>query len=366
MRPDVIVVGSGLTGAVVARVLTDNGYDVLVIEKRHHVGGNVHDYRHESGARIHTYGPHYFRTSSLKIWDFVSRFAKFYKYEAEVLSDVGDGSLAVWPPNADVLERFGLTDWIPNSRRRPENFEEACLDGMPAVLYELFVKEYNEKQWGRKASDLLPKLFKRFDVRAGSERRLTPNATWQGIPVVGYCNLMTEMLRGIRVECGVDYLDNVDKFLAKMCIVYTGPIDHFFGCDLGRLEYRGQLRKHTWMPKTDKHQEVGQVNNPLHAGGEHIRTIEWKHIMNYECRTSVIGTVTTTETPFAPTESSDFEYPVPDNANADLYARYRRRANTLGRVIIAGRLGEYKYLDMDQAIGRAMKTAETLISHCEG
>jgi UDP-galactopyranose mutase len=141
-KVDYLIVGSGLTGAVIARSLVDAGKDVLVVDRRNHMGGNVHDSVHESGVRIHTYGPHYFRTSSKKIWDFATRFAKFYKYEAALLSDV-DNELVQWPIAGSYITRKVGIDWAPEFKGKPSNLEEAALGLMPRLIYEKFIKEYN-------------------------------------------------------------------------------------------------------------------------------------------------------------------------------------------------------------------------------
>jgi UDP-galactopyranose mutase len=357
---DYLIVGSGLTGAVLARSLTDAGRDVLVVDRRPHPGGNVHDHAHESGVRIHTYGPHYFRTSSDRVWEFATRFAPFYKYEAALLSKV-DGELAQWPLAASYIRRVIGADWSPEFTGIPVNFEEAALSIMPRAVYEKFVKEYNEKQWGVPARTLSARLCGRFDVRHDDEPRLKPDAKYQGIPEPGYAEWTRRMLDGIPVVLDFDYLHQRDDVRPRKGLVFTGPIDEFFGFDLGRLKYRGQLRSHHYLPDADFAQPCAQVNNPLHAGGPHIRTLEWKHMMNPREVGHVRGTVLTTETPFTPERPTDYEYPFPDDANSELYRAYRRRADLLTGVLICGRLGEYRYYDMDQAMARALALADRML-----
>src|SRR5580698_10522524 len=167
---DYLVIGSGLTGAVIARLLADAGREVLVLERRAHLGGNVHDHTHPSGIRIHTYGPHYFRTSSERIWEFATRFTPFYPYEAALLSRV-DGELAQWPIAGGYIERRVGPNWKPDFQGIPANFEEAALAIMPRLIYEKFVKEYNEKQWGVSSRTLSVRLCGRFDIRNDDESR---------------------------------------------------------------------------------------------------------------------------------------------------------------------------------------------------
>jgi len=360
MQADYLIVGSGLTGAVIARVLADHGRDVLVVDRRPHAGGNVHDHVHPSGIRVHTYGPHYFRTSSERIWDFATRFASFYSYEAEIRSAI-DGELAQWPVAGSYIRRTLGEHWTADFTGQPSNFEEAALAIMPRLIYEQFVKEYNAKQWGVPCKELQASLCGRFDVRHDDEPRLTPKALHQGIPELGYASWMQAMLQGIPVILQYDFLRRRGDIHAKKHLVFTGPIDEFFGYELGKLAYRGQKRCHRYHADVGFLQPVGQVNNPLHRGGPHIRTLEWKHMMQPSFRERIAGTVLTTETPFSPDNPSDYEYPFPDQRNALLYEQYRQRAASLENVTIAGRLGEYRYYDMDQAIGRAMVIANRLL-----
>lgn len=318
------------------------------------MGGNVHDHNHPSGIPIHTYGPHYFRTSSDRVWDFATRFASFHKYEAALLSDV-DGELTQWPITGSYIRRKIGEHWKPEFKGNPQNFEEAALAIMPRMVYDRFVKEYNEKQWGVPAHTLSVGLCGRFDIRHDDEPRLKPNAKYQGIPEPGYAEWTRRILDGIPVLLNFDYLKRRDDVQARKLLVFTGPIDEFFGFDEGKLAYRGQRRIHTYLPDIAGFaQPCGQVNNPNHAGGPHIRTLEWKHMMPPDLAARIQGTVLTTETPFTPGNPAFFEYPFPDEANGRLYQAYRKRADRLDRVLICGRLGEYRYYDMDQAIARAI------------
>ncbi len=362
MQVDYLIVGSGLTGAVIARTLADAGREVLVVDRRHHMGGNVHDHAHESGIRIHTYGPHYFRTASSRIWDYATRFADFYRYEPCLLTDVGLEQLAPWPIAGSWIQKYVGANWKPEFTGTPSNFEEAALSIMPRLVYEKFIKEYNEKQWGVPSHTLSAKLCGRFDVRHDDEPRLKPNCKYQGIPVPGYAEWTRRMLQGIPVLLNYDYFQRRFDITARKWLVFTGPIDEFFDFEVGKLTYRGQKRQHTYHADVPGYiQPCGQVNTPLHAGGPHVRTLEWKHMMDPAFGPKIRGTVLTTETPFTPTEPAEYEYPFPDDANAQRYAEYRRRADALDNTLIAGRLGEYRYYDMDQAIARAMALADRVL-----
>ena len=353
---DVLIVGSGLTGATIARHLHDRGVDVLVLERRDHVGGNVHDHEHASGIRVHTYGPHYFRTSSERLWAFVNRFASFQPFAAELQTMV-DGRLEAWPVTAEYLERAVGPSWTPDYAGAPANFEDAALAQMPRVVYEKFVRGYTEKQWGVPARTLEAGLAGRFDVRHGPDRRLK-NSTYQGVPADGYAAFMRAMLAGIPLAAATDYLRHREDFSARRLLVFTGPIDEFFGFDLGRLKYRGQRREHLWLSHVAWRHPVVQVNFPAPEAGDFVREIEWKHLLPAAQAAAIAGTLITREHPFTPDDPSDFEYPFPDEANRALYRRYADRAAAMSGLLVCGRLGEYRYYDMDQAIARAMTLLE--------
>lgn len=338
MTVDFLIVGAGLTGATIARTLTDSGHRVCVIDQRDHVGGNVHDHQ-RNGIRVHTYGPHYFRTNNERIWRFVNRFAEWWRYEPSLRSLV-HGRLEHWPITSVYLAEH-CPDWRPTFTGKPTNFEQACLAIMPEQVYEDFVKGYTEKQWGQPAHTLAAELAGRFHIQPPGETRLKTHR-WQGIPTHGYTAFMEAVLDGIDVRVQTPYPAGPPA----SHVIYTGPIDAYHQHRLGRLRYRGQTRHHTWHPTVQ--QPVGQVNNP--GPGAHIRTLEWVHMQPGVHKGSVI----TTETP-----GEGLEYPYPDATNAELYRRYR--AIPTPGVTICGRLGEYRYYDMDQAIGRAFVIARQLL-----
>lgn len=359
MDTDYLIVGSGLTGAVIARSLVDRGRTVLIVERRSHAGGNVHDHCHASGIRVHTYGPHYFRTNSEKLWAYVNRFGSFFRYEA-ALTTLVDGRFENWPIASSYIDRVVGSDWKPGFAGTPSNFEEASLSMMPRLVYEKFVKGYTEKQWGVPANELSASLARRFDVRADDEPRLMRHA-YQGLPEDGYAAFISNLLAGIPVLQNFDYLQHRREFSPRRQTIFTGPIDEYFGFSAGRLKYRGQQRTHRYLPDVDQAQPCGQVNNPDPLNGPHIRTLEWKHMMKKEHADRIRGTLLTEEVTVTPDDPDKYEYPFPDDANARLYETYRRMAEGIPSVLFCGRLGEYRYYDMDQAMARAMMLADRLL-----
>ena len=356
---DYLIVGSGLTGATIARLLADAGREVVVLERRNHAGGNVFDRVHPSGIRIHTYGPHYFRTDSEEIWTFVNRFGSFERYEP-CLKSLVDGQYENWPIAGSYIRKLLGGDWAPEFRGEPSNFEEASLAMMPRMIYEKFVRGYTRKQWGIEPRRLSASLARRFDVRQDDEPRLM-RRKHQGIPLQGYARFMEKMLEGIPVLLGRDYLKEKEAFAARKQLVFTGPIDEFFGFTLGRLKYRGQSRTEEYFPGTDRMQPCGQVNIPDEHDGPEIRRLEWRQMMPDRSVREINGTVVTREVTFTPSDPDMYEYPFPDPASAALYGAYRALVKAERRLLICGRLGEYRYVDMDQAIARAFKLAGTLL-----
>jgi len=344
-----------------ARLLADSGARVLVVDRRDHLGGNVHDYEHESGIRVHAYGPHYFRTRSEEIWAFVNRFEEFHPYEACVMTHIA-GTYEHWPIAASYIRRTVGEHWTPAFTGKPANFEEAALSMMPWHVYELFVKEYTEKQWGVPAFRLSADLCRRFDVRLDDDPRLTPHAKYQGLPAHGYAVMIRTMLQGIPTMLNVDYLRNREQFRPRKKVIFTGAIDEFFDFQLGRLKYRGQQRVLEYLPGVDRYQVAAQVNEPAHAAGFHIRTLEWKPMMQAEAARGIRGTLITSEIPFTPDDPNQYEYPFPDETNRELYRSYCDLAAGDPNVLICGRMGEYRYYDMDHAIARAMTLTRRLLA----
>jgi len=347
---DYIVVGSGLTGAVIARQLTDAGREVLVLEKRPVIGGNCYDEVHpESGIRFNLHGPHYFRTSSEEVWEYAQRFAEFRKFEAVIKACVG-GKIYDYPITQDYMDGARLNNGLFDGN--PKNFEEVCLSRMPEEIYRKFIKGYTEKQWGKRAADMDASLASRVEVRQGKDRRLSTKK-YQGVPANGYTDWIARMLSGIEVRTGVDWLVGHRDYTAHQRVIYTGAIDAYFRFSLGRLEYRSQSRMHSYFPESEWILPACQVNYP-HPDIKIIREIEWKHIWP----TGKPGTLITQETPIRGGE----EYPVPDRKNGELYRKYREMAGALDGVLIEGRLGRFVYRDMDEALANGLMISKRILN----
>lgn len=356
---DYLIVGCGLTGCVIAKLLADAGRDVMIVDRRNHIGGNVYDELHPSGIRVHTYGPHFFRTNSDMIWDFVNRFSKFYHFEA-VIKSLVDGRYENWPIAASYIRRVVGDAWQPEFKGIPSNFEEASLSKMPRVIYEKFVKGYTQKQWGKDPSLLSVKLAGRFHVRKDDDPRLMLHKH-QGFPENGYAQWVGQMIKGLALELSCDYLKEKDRFHVRKKLIYTGPIDEFFHNKFGRLAYRGQKREVKYYQDTDRYQIGPVINYASAQDGPQIRTIEWKQMMDPKKTKGLQGTVVTQEVPFTPEDPDHYEYPMVDEENSLLYQRYYALAASLSDTVFCGRLARYQYIDMDQAIEQAMLCAQMLL-----
>ncbi len=357
---DYLVVGAGLTGSTIARLLSDKSREVLILDRRDFPGGNVADFLHPSQIRVHKYGPHYFRCSSRRVWDFVNRFSKFYRYEPTV-KIVVDGQYRDWPINRDLVREY--PHWPrPRKAVKPRHFEEACLLKMPRAVYKAFVEGYTRKQWDMDPRSLDPSLADRIRINNAGESTLAPNSTFQGLPTDGYSELMKRMIEGIPCSLGVDFLRRRSEFRARKALVFTGAIDEFFGFERGRLGYRAHRRSHNYLRDCPQYQAWPQVN---YADGEDLgllRRVEWKHLLPPNARRQIRGTVITEDRAFTPCDPDEFEYPVPTWQNFRLCEHYRSRAATVPKLTICGRLGYYRYMDMDVAIEAGFGIAKRLLS----
>jgi UDP-galactopyranose mutase len=360
LRADYVVVGSGLTGATIARALADAGRNVIVIEARNRVGGNVADSMHHSGIRYNLFGPHYFRTSSDRIRDFALRFSEFYPFSAKIMSQVG-AEFFHWPLHRRDFDRFAGKKAAVSQLSSPvtSNFETEMLRMVPAAVYETFIAGYSQKQWGVHPSALDADLAKRIEIRDDGDTRLS-KALFQALPVGGFSAWVQSMLMGIEVRLSSDFHAIRPDVTWRKKLIYTGPIDRYFGFSLGRLPYRTQHRSTVFMAGIGSIYPCGQINLPLISEGDHVRTIEWRHMLA-PSQGRPDGTLLTVETPSNAADWKEAEYPFPSQSARALYQRYSDLAKAESSVLFCGRLGEYRYLDMDQAIARAMMVADRIL-----
>ena len=355
---DYLIVGSGLFGSVFAHEMHKKGKSCLVLERRPHVGGNIYC-ENKDGINIHTYCAHIFHTSNKKVWDYVNQFVEFNNYVNSPVANY-KGELYNLPFNMNTFTKmWGVVtpkeaaEKIAQQRAEagitdPKNLEEQAISLIGTDIYTKLIKGYTEKQWGRSCKELPAFIIKRLPVRYTFDNNYF-NDRYQGIPVGGYNKLIEGLLAGIEVRTGVDYLKCRDEYknIAKK-IVYTGPIDEYFGYKLGTLEYRG-LRFETERLEEENHQGVA-VMNYTDRETPWTRIIEHKH---FEFGTQPV-TYVTKEYPADWQPGEEAYYPVNNARNQSLYEQYAALAQNEQNVIFGGRLAEYKYYDMDDVVESAL------------
>ena len=364
---DVIVVGSGLFGAVCAYEAHKAGKKVLVIEKRDHIGGNIYT-EEVAGIQVHKYGAHIFHTNDKRVWDYVNQFAVFNRYTNSPVANY-KGELYSLPFNMYTFNKmWGVVTpqeaeaRIGEQRRaagitEPKNLEEQAISLVGVGIYEKLIKGYTQKQWGRECSSLPAFIIKRLPVRLTFDNNYF-TARYQGIPEAGYTAMIKAMLEGIEVRCSVDYLqpgikEQMDQAADR--ILFTGPIDAYFGYSLGTLAYR-TLRFETELLRIPNYQG-NAVMNFTDAETPYTRIIEHKwFVFGKDLRGEPFpDTVITREYPAEWQKGDEPYYPVNDEKNGALYQQYKALAEGEKNIIFGGRLGEYKYYDMDAVIASALE-----------
>ncbi len=359
---DYLVVGAGLYGACFAYLAKRAGKSVLVIERRNHIAGNVYTKETEN-IHVHVYGAHIFHTNDEKVWRFVNRFAEFNRFTNSPIANY-HGEVYSLPFNMYTFNRmWGVVtpeqaqEKIRAQREaagvtQPRNLEEQAISLVGVDIYEKLVKGYTEKQWGRPCTELPAFIIRRLPVRFTYDNNYF-NARYQGIPVGGYTGIVEKLLSGIEVRLGEDYLKHKSDWdvLADK-VVYTGTIDAYFGYCLGALEYRS-VRFETEVLDTPNFQGNAVVNY-TDRETPWTRIIEHKWFDHQNQKKTVISREYSSEWKLG----DEPYYPVNDARNAELYARYRALAEEQRHVIFGGRLGEYRYYDMDAVIAGALERAE--------
>lgn len=359
---DYLIVGAGLFGAVFAHEMTEKGKKCLVIDKRNHIGGNIYTEKIE-GIHVHRYGAHIFHTSNKKIWDYVNRFAEFNRYTNCPVARYKD-ELYNLPFNMNTFNKlWGVV--TPDEARakiaeqvkeagitEPSNLEEQAISLVGRDIYEKLVKGYTEKQWGKKATQLPSFIIKRLPVRMIYDNNYF-NDLYQGIPIGGYTKMVERMLEGVEVRLGCDYFEKKDEYEAMARkTVFTGMIDEYYNYCYGELEYRS-LRFETEIVDTDNYQGNAVVNYTEYEV-PYTRIIEHKHFEFADSEKTVV----TREYPSEWKHGDEPYYPMNDEQNNALYAKYRELADKEEKVIFGGRLGMYRYFDMHNVIDEALKAAD--------
>ena len=367
MKYDYLVVGAGLYGAVFAQKAKEAGKSVLVIDKRPNIAGNVYTEEIE-GINVHIYGAHIFHTNNKAVWDYITRFAEFNRFTNSPVANY-HGELYSLPFNMYTFNKmWGVVTpeeaaaKIEEQKKaagitEPQNLEEQAISLVGTDIYEKLVKGYTEKQWGRPCHELPAFIIKRLPVRLTFDNNYF-NALYQGIPVGGYTKMVANLLDGIEVKLGVDYLENKAEYDAMADkIVYTGAIDAYFDYKLGALEYRS-VRFDTEVLDKPNFQGNAAVNY-TDAETPWTRIIEhkWLEFGKDANGNDLPKTVISREYSSEWKVGDEPYYPVNDEKNGALYAQYKQLAEKEANIIFGGRLGEYKYYDMDAVIASALDMA---------
>ncbi|TRW27183.1 UDP-galactopyranose mutase [Flavobacterium zepuense] len=371
MRADIVIIGAGISGAVLAQQYAEIGKKVLIIEKRNHIAGNCYDYVDENGILVSKYGAHLFHTNDEQVWDYVNRYSNWYNWEHKVVAKV-DGALLPIPVNITTVNKiFGLNisseadmkKWLDDNREpylNPTNGEEAVLNKVGAVLYEKMFRHYTKKQWDKYPEELDASVLDRIPVRTNYDDRYFSD-TYQALPAGGYTQLFEAILDhpNIEVQLETDFFDIKDGVTGYEKLFYTGPIDRFFEFKHS-LEDKLEYRSINFVSETvdaEYFQENSVVNYPGNEVG-FTRIIEYKHFGNQKsARTTIVKEYTTDE--------GDPYYPVPNARNQHIYEKYKVDAEALADVYFVGRLANYKYFNMDQAFKNALELFSALESTSE-
>jgi UDP-galactopyranose mutase len=364
---DIVIVGAGISGAVLAERYASIGKRVLVLEKRDHIGGNCYDYYNEDGILVSKYGAHLFHTNYDDVWEYVQKFSDWYKYEHKVLARV-DGMLVPVPVNITTVNMLLKTNikteeemaqWLKENQHdypEPKNGKEAALARVGTVLYEKIFKNYTKKQWDKYPEELDASVLNRIPVRANFDDRYFSD-THQALPKGGYTVIFKNLLKNpnITVKLNTDFYIVRDQIKKYQKLFYTGPIDQFFDFKHSvkrKLEYRSIKFEHQTL-----NQEFFQENSVINYPNEEkfTRIVEFKHFTGQKSnKTTIVREYTT--------DDGDPYYPVPNTDNNEIYDLYKKEADKLKKIYFVGRLANYKYFNMDQAFKNALDLFSSLES----
>ena len=362
-----LIVGSGLYGATIAQQAKKAGKSVLVIDKRPNIGGNIYTEKVE-GINVHKYGAHIFHTNNKEVWDYVTSFVDFNRFTNSPVANY-KGELYSMPFNMYTFNKMWgvvtpeeaaakIEEQKKEITGEPKNLEEQAISLVGRDIYEKLVKGYTEKQWGRDCKDLPAFIIKRLPVRLTFDNNYF-NALYQGIPIGGYTKLIEKMLEGIEVRLNVDYLENkeeLDKLAEK--VIYTGPIDAYFNYKLGTLEYRSVRFENEILDKPNFQGNAAVNYTDRETPWTRIIEHKWFEFGKDENGNDLPKTVISREYSSEWKLGDEPYYPVNDAKNSTLYEQYKALAEAEDNVIFGGRLGEYKYYDMDKTIEVALAAAK--------
>ena len=371
MTYNYLIVGSGLYGATIAQQAKKAGKSVLVIDKRPNIGGNIYTEKVE-GINVHKYGAHIFHTNNKEVWDYVTSFVDFNRFTNSPVANY-KGELYSMPFNMYTFNKMWgvvtpeeaaakIEEQKKEITGEPKNLEEQAISLVGRDIYEKLVKGYTEKQWGRDCKDLPAFIIKRLPVRLTFDNNYF-NALYQGIPIGGYTKLIEKMLEGIEVRLNVDYLENkeeLDKLAEK--VIYTGPIDAYFDYKLGTLEYRSVRFENEILDKPNFQGNAAVNYTDRETPWTRIIEHKWFEFGKDENGNDLPKTVISREYSSEWKLGDEPYYPVNDAKNSTLYEQYKALAEAEDNVIFGGRLGEYKYYDMDKTVEVALAAAKKELS----
>lgn len=364
---DYLIIGAGLYGSVIANECKKKGLSCLVLEKRDHIGGNIYC-KQINNISVHWYGAHIFHTSNKRIWDYVSQFVEFNHYiNAPVASYKGElfnlpfnmnTFYQLWKVKTPHEARLKLAEQTaPYREMEPTNLEETALQLVGPDIYHKLIKGYTEKQWGKKATEIPAFIIKRLPLRFTFDNNYF-NDPYQGIPKGGYNQLIESLLQGVEVRLNTNFTDAKDYWMQQARqVVYTGEIDRFFDYELGHLEYRSLRFEHELLENIDNYQGNAVVNYTEYEV-PFTRIIEHKHFDFGQQPDTVI----TREYALEPAPGIDPYYPINDQKNNLLYEAYKKKAAAIPNLHVGGRLGAYRYYNMDQVIEAALNDWEQLLN----
>lgn len=370
---DFLIVGAGLFGSIFAHEANKAGKRVLVIDKRSHIAGNIYT-ENMDGIQVHKYGAHIFHTNNKKVWDYVNQFAEFNRYTNSPVAVYKD-ELYNLPFNMNTFSRMWGVKTPEEAKNKideqvkeagikePQNLEEQAISMVGKDIYEKLIEGYTGKQWGRPCRELPSFIIKRLPVRFTYDNNYF-NDRYQGIPTGGYTQIIERMLEGVEVKLNTDFFEHKEELMKQAeKVVFTGMIDEYFDYCYGELEYRS-LRFETEKLDVDNYQGNAVVNYTEYDV-PYTRIIEHKHfefLCQGEKSGSVQGTVITREYPSDWQKGDEPYYPMNDNRNNKLYAKYKKLAEQEANVIFGGRLGMYKYYDMHNVVEEALNTVDKCLN----